>query len=340
MKAVFLLEPGKLEIREIAKPVPGRGEVLVKVAYCGLCTLEQRLFHGDMKIFYPIIPGHEVSGIIESVGSGVTEKIKPGMKAAVDMIYRCHECYYCRTGQSNLCENRFAAHVSPLGGFAEYIAVKAEQVFPLEEDIQLKYAALSEPAACCIRSLKKTGLSLAEDIHIAGAGPMGMLHILIAGAMGARVTVSDIDKSRLKIAQAVGADFTINADEEDAAERVKSITGGRGADVCIVTSPAKAALDTAFASVRNNGRINIFTAYMGESPECPVDAEYIHRRGIIVTGTEGRTEADFQQAVRLLSFSRINVKPVISSIFNFEEVYKGMAAAVSRDTQRVLLKFS
>ena len=340
MKAVYLLEPGRFEIRAEEMPVPGDDEVVIKTSFCGICTLEQRLYRGDMKIYYPIVPGHEVSGEVAAVGKNADPSIVPGAKAAVDMIYRCHECYYCRRGESNHCLNRFASYMKPLGGMAEYLKVRAEQVYILPEEIPAEYAAFAEPAACCLRSLKKTGLTIAEDLHVAGAGPMGMLHLLIARAMGVRVIVSDIDSGRLEAALKAGADHVVNAAEADVAAEIKRITSGRGADAAILTSPAAEALKAVFGTVRNNGRVNIFTAYMQDKPPLPLDAETVHRRGIVVTGTEGRTEEDFLQAVRLLAYKKIDVSMLVSRIFVPEEAAAAMDAAAGRDTQRVLLKFN
>ena len=337
MKSAVLVDAQKMEIRESEIPVCGPSEVLVRLKYCGICTLEQRLFKGDMKIFYPIVPGHEASGIIEKVGADVKSSLKAGDRVALDMVYRCHQCYYCRTGQSNLCENRFSKGIKPLGGFSEYVVVNPERVFPVGDSLPLDQAAFSEPVACCLRSLKKLNLTISEDVLIVGAGPMGLMHLQVARAMGARVFVSDIDDSRLALAASTGADFTINPSSTDAVEEVKSATNGRGVDACVVTSPALPALDAAFKSIRKNGRINIYTAYMQDKPVMPIDMNVLHRNEVLVTGTEGRTEFDFQQSVRLLSFGRIDVKPLISRVVGFDDIEDGINAAMSSETQRVLL---
>jgi len=337
MKSAVLEDAQKIIIKELPKPELKPGEVLIRVKYCGICTLEQRLYRGDMKIFYPIIPGHEVSGEVAEIGDGVVTPLKPGDRVAVDMVYRCHECYYCRTGQSNLCENRFNKSVKPLGGFSDYVAVKPNQVHKIGDDLPLDEAAFSEPVACCIRSLKKLQVTIAEDVLIVGAGPMGLMHLQVALAMGARVFVSDVDGERLKMALAMGADGVFNPIEGDITVELKKLTGGRGVDACVVTSPALSALDNAFQSIRKNGRINIYTAYMQDKPNMPIDMNTLHRNEVLVTGTEGRTEFDFQQAVRLLSFGRVKVKPLLSRVVGFEDIAEGINAAMSPDTQRVLL---
>lgn len=337
MKSAVLVNPGEIEIQDFPVPAAGPDEIVVRVKFCGICTLEQRLFKGDMKIFYPIIPGHEVSGVIEEIGSDVHASFKTGDRVAIDMIYRCHTCYYCRTGQSNLCENRFGKGIKPLGGFSEYVAVKAPQVFPIGDTLSLEEAAFAEPVACCIRSLKKLNVAIAEDVLIVGAGPMGLMHLQVANAMGARVFVTDVDESRLKTARDLGAHLIINPAKQDPEEVLKNATGGRGVDACVVTSPAIPALESAFKSIRKNGRVNIYTAYMQEKPDLPIDMNTLHRNETLVTGTEGRTEFDFQQAVRLLSFGRINVRPLISRIGTFDDISDSIESAAGTDTQRVLL---
>jgi len=337
MKALVLEAPEKMEIREVEKPTIDKDELLIKIGYCGICTLEVRLYQGDMEIFYPIIPGHEASGIVVEKGEQVLSSIEPGTKVALDLVTRCNECYYCRSGKSNMCENRFKKGNRILGGFAEYISVKSTQVFPFPDSIPLSEAVFAEPVACCIRSLKNINITLAEDLLIAGAGSMGIMHLQVALSMGARVFMTDPDKNRRKLAEELGAYLVIDPAEEDIRGAVKEHTGGRGVDGYIITSPAPEALEHAFEAIARDGRINIYTSY-NERAELPVDANTLHRNEYLITGSEGRTEHDFLQAVRLLSFGKINVKPLISKITAFENIEEAMKAAMSNGTYRVLLK--
>ncbi|MCK5245624.1 alcohol dehydrogenase catalytic domain-containing protein, partial [Candidatus Bipolaricaulota bacterium] len=187
MKAAVLIEPRKMTIQDIDDPKADDSKIIVRIKYCGICTLEQRLYSGDMKIYYPIIPGHEASGEIVEVGSKVIGDFTPGMRVALDLITRCGQCHFCRTGSSNLCSNRFKPGQQVLGGFGECIAVDGSQVFPIADNMTLQEAAFAEPVACCIRSLKKLQVTLGENVLIAGAGPMGILHLQVARSMGARV---------------------------------------------------------------------------------------------------------------------------------------------------------
>ena len=322
MKAGVLTAPQRLEIQELGKPQIGSRDVLVRLKYCGICTLEQRMYTGQMKFRYPVIPGHEAAGVVEEIGEEVgllREDLKPGIPVALDLVSRCGECYYCRTGASNLCVNRFKDGGRILGGFGEYRAVSSKQVFPISDALPLEEAAFAEPVACCIRSLKKIGLSLAEDLLIIGAGPMGVMHLMVGLCMGARVFVSDPDSRRLEAVSRLGACLTIDPTREDLPSIVRGQTEGRGVDACVVTSPAAAALESAFEATASNGRINIYTSYDEKLP-LPTDANSIHRSEILVTGSEGRTEEDFQQAVRLLEFGKVKVGSLISRKVPFSEL--------------------
>ncbi len=338
MKAAVLVDKEQVEIQDLDIPAVGENELLVKVAYCGICTLEQRLYAGIMKIFYPIVPGHEVSGVIAQVGSKVDTGHQVGDHVAVDLISRCHACHFCRSGSSNFCENRFSRNGKVLSGFSEYIVIKPQQAFVVPSSLPLEHAAFSEPVACCIRSLKKIDVKLAEDVLIIGAGPMGIMHLQVAHAMGARVIVSDINAKRLEDAKQLGADLTVDVSDPEAAMKIiKDATSGRGVSCCVVTTPAKEALQCAVACLADNGRINIYTSYEYK-PELPVDLNTLHRKEYLVTGTEGRTEEDFYQAIRLLAFGRIDVSKLISRIVSYDELEEGIQSAMRQDTYRVLLK--
>ncbi|UCF09460.1 MAG: alcohol dehydrogenase catalytic domain-containing protein [Candidatus Bipolaricaulota bacterium] len=337
MKAAVLLEPRKIRIQDVEDPVMTDTRVLVRIRNCGICTLEQRLYTGDLKIGYPIVPGHEASGEIVEIGARVIGEFTPGMPVALDLITRCGQCYFCRTGRSNLCSNRFKPGQQVLGGFGEYIAVRGRQAHPVAENVSLREAAFVEPVACCIRSLKKLRVELGESVLIVGAGPMGIMHLQVARAMGARVFVSDPNAKRLDVARSLGAFAGIDPSSVDMEEAIRSETGGIGVDACVVTSPAQAALESGISALAKAGRLNIYTSYMEEMP-LPMDANKMHRNESLITGSEGRTEFDFHQAVKLIGYGMVDVKPLISQVVGLESIAEGIEAAMSQDTLRVLLE--
>lgn len=338
MKSAYITEPNKVEIRENERPIPKMNELLVKIAYCGICTLEQRLFVGDRKIYYPIIPGHEASGTIVEIGDDVISGHSIGDHVALDLVNRCHICQSCLSGNSNLCENRFKKGQRVLGAFSEYMIVKPDQAHLIPKHLPLEQAALTEPLACCIRSLGKVNLTLGETILICGAGTMGLLHAKVASAMGAKVLVCDINKERLQDAITMGAFATIDASKpEQFVQQVKELSNGRGVDCCIITTPARSAASQAFQVLAPAGRINIYTSY-DDKPEFPIDMNTVHRHEYQITGSEGRSEIDFNQAVRLLSNKTIEVGDLISETFPLAMIDKAIASALKGTTYRVLVK--
>lgn len=337
MKSAYITEANHIEIHQTEQPAPRPTELLVKISYCGICTLEQRLFTGERTIYFPIVAGHEASAVVVSIGSEVVSNHAIGDHVALDLVNRCHICPECLAGNTNLCENRFNKNQHVLGAFSEYMTVRPTQAHILPKELPLAYAAFSEPLACVIRSLKKVGLKLGETLLICGGGTMGLLHMKMAMAMGAKVIMCDINKQRLLDAQKMGCSLALDASDSDIVEQVKTLTHGRGVECCIITSPAEDAAKLAFQLLAPAGRLNIFTSYDGK-PAFPIDMNTVHRNEYQITGSEGRSEIDFNQAVRVLSEEAIEVADLISTIFPLDAISEAMAAALDKSTYRILVK--
>ncbi|MFA6682423.1 MAG: alcohol dehydrogenase catalytic domain-containing protein, partial [Sphaerochaeta sp.] len=334
MKSAYITKANHVEIQETKQPEPLPTELLIKIAYCGICTLEQRLFTGERTIYLPIIAGHEASGTVVAIGSEVVANHAIGDPVALDLANRCHICPECLSGNTNLCDNRFNKGQQVLGAFSEYMTVRAEQAHLLPKDLPLAHAALTEPLACTIRSLKKVGLQLGETLLICGAGTMGLLHMKIGMALGAKVIMCDIDKNRLLVAQRMGCVAALDAsDGESFIAQTKKISGGRGVDCCIITTPSEGAAKLAFQVLAPAGRVNIFTSY-DDKPSFPIDMNTVHRREYQITGSEGRSEIDFNQAVRVLSNHTIEVADLISKIYPLDAISDAMTASLDKTNYR------
>ena len=339
MKAAVLYGPQDLRVVEWDKPTLQCKEVLVRIQACGICTLEQRLFLGAQKIFYPIVAGHEASGIVEAVDERVLANLEPGDRVALDLLNRCGECYFCRIGSDHLCENRFNKDLSLMGGLGEFVGVPAAQLYRVSEALSFEEAALTEPVATCVHSLRAARLSGAETLVIIGAGVMGVLHLLLARLHGVHTVVSDIDEERLKRAQAFGADCIINPEKDPLVESVQDVSGGRGADVVVLATPAQSAFASALSIVRMGGRIVLF-AKSDEGYETPISPDRLHAREITLIGVQGRTTSDFQEAVALLDRGRLDLTPLISKTVPLEQIGEGMKAALNRSTYRVIVRMN
>ena len=339
MKAAVLYGARDLRVVDWVKPTAGCREALVRIQACGICTLEQRLFLGDQKIFYPIVAGHEASGIVEEVDKGVLGNLKAGDRVALDLLNRCGECYFCRIGSDHLCENRFKKGLNLMGGFGEYVSVPSTQLFKIDDRLSFEEAALTEPVATCVHSLRSARLSGEETVLIFGVGVMGVLHVLLSQLYGVQTVVCDIDETRLEQAKAFGADVVVNPEKESLGECVRGVTEGRGADVVILATPAESAFTSALSVVRMGGRIVLFAA-SGQDYETTIIPDRLHAKEITLIGVQGRTTKDFQEAVTLLNRGRLNLKPVVSKTVPLEQISEGMKLALDRSTYRVVVQMS
>ena len=197
MKQAVMTAPRMMEYRDIPIPALTSNTVLIKIEAVGLCTWEQKYFHG-VPDSYPFIGGHEICGTVVSVGEDVAQPLQTGDLVAVASLTRCGECYFCRNGMDNLCEN-VGSEMKPgkywgPGGFSEYFLARGYEVYRLKDGIDPAVGTLSEPLACVIHSIDRAAIEFMDTVLVLGAGVMGILHILMAKLQGARVIVSEVDE--------------------------------------------------------------------------------------------------------------------------------------------------
>jgi len=342
IKTLAVTGPEKVEVLELTTPDLGRGEVLVKVHAVALCTLEQRIFRGMVKMPLPCTGGHEVAGEVVALGEGVnTKKWAIGDRVAVRMLYNCGECYYCRTGRTNMCERaqkkptREGMLVGP-GGLCDYIVVDSSNLFKIPDTLTYEEASLTEPLACCVHSVNRANLQFGEDVVIIGGGIMGLNHVMLAKARGCRVILSEVDPVRREMAEKMGADITFNPVENDPVEFVKSITEGRGADCVFNTTAIPAVVPQAIDMVGKGGRMIQYSSMHPDAPT-PVSPQRLHNAEIVLTGSISPDGHDFYTANRLISAGIIDMKPMIAKTFKFEEAQQAFEAAVTPGTFRVII---
>jgi len=342
VRAAAVVGPAQTEIKEIETPDLRQGEALIKVHAVALCTLEQRVFKGGMKLPLPFLGGHEVSGEIADLGPGVNAKMwAKGDRVAVRLLYNCGECYYCRTGHSNLCVRsqrkpvREGFFPGP-GGLCDYIIVSTRDLFKIPDAVTCEEASLTEPLACCVHSVERANIQLAEDVVVIGGGIMGMFHVMLAKRRGARVILSEVDETRRKLAEKLGADITFNPTEKDPVEFVKGLTEGRGADVVFNTTAIPSVVPQAIAMTGPTGRM---VQYSSMHPDAPVEVspQMLHGTEVIITGSISPTGEDFFRANRLINSGVIDVKPLIAKKVPFADVQKAFEAAVVPGTYRVIV---
>ena len=336
MKVVELVKPGQVRLKEERIPEPLPGEVLVRIKACAICTLERRLFTGDQEIFYPLVFGHEVSGVVERVGEGVFTDFEPGEPVVLDLLNRCSECFLCRTGRSNQCVNKFDPGLPVLGGMAQFVARPARQVFRIKKEVGFLQAALTEPLSDCIHSLMRTHLSPDMKIFIIGAGTMGLLHLAIVKHYGMIAAISDLHPDKLDVAARMGADHVIDFSREDPLQVLRERAGIEGADVVVVTAPGKEPVEEALKAVGTMGIIVLFSANP-KGIKVELDPNFLHYKEVTITGSESRTEKDFYQAVSMQNTGDLRLKELISAVFPIQEAQRALEASLDPAFYRVVL---
>lgn len=211
IKRIILEKPEKFIFEEVDMPVPGEGEVLLKVKSCGVCGSDPTIYHGRHPYAkYPLVMGHEFSGVIDKVGDGV-KSFYPGQKAVVFPLLVCTECKMCIVGKYNLCEKVKCLGAQADGAYQQYISIPAEAAMPIPDSMSYDEAAAIEPASVAYHATKRANITVNDEILIIGAGPIGNFAMQSCKAFGAKkVYVADIDQDRLDLALKLGADKVIN----------------------------------------------------------------------------------------------------------------------------------
>lgn len=332
----------KVEILDLETPALQAGEALVKVHAVALCTLEQRIFLGMVKMPLPATGGHEVAGEIAALGEGVDlKKWSVGDRVSVRLLYTCGECHYCRSGYTNMCERSLkkptrAGLLPGPGGLCDYVVVDTNALFSIPESLSYPEASLTEPLACCVHSIERAGLRLGEDVVVIGGGIMGQFHVMLAKRRGCRVILSEIDPARRELAEKLGADIAFDPAEKDPVEYVRSLTGGRGADAVFNTTAIPSVVPQAIAMLDKRGRM---VQYSSLHPDKPVEIspQMLHRDEIILTGAISPDNQNFYTANLLLSKGIIDCKPLISKTVPFSDAQSAFEAAIVPGTFRVII---
>ncbi len=259
MRALVYHGRGDLRVEDVKEPEPGPGEVLVEMRACGVCGSDLMDWYLEPRA--PLVLGHEPSGVVLEVGEGV-ERLRPGDRVFVHHHVACLSCHYCTHGSYTLCPMFRRTHIRP-GGMAERFVAQRENVLhdtlKLPENLSFEEATLIEPMACCIRALRKVDLEPGDSAAVIGSGPSGIIHIQLLRLMGAGFIAScDLSEYRVEAALKFGADLSMNARERGFEEAVREATGGRGADLVVVTAPSPEAFKMGLRCVRRGGTLLLF----------------------------------------------------------------------------------
>lgn len=311
MKANILVSPRKIEIRELKVPEPSRGEILVKIKAALTCGTDLKAFsRGHHVIPMPGVFGHEFSGIIAATGKGV-KKFRKGNEIMAVHSAPCLKCRYCKRELFNICENIMETKV--LGAFAEYILlpehIVKQNVFHKPKNLTFEEAAFLEPLSCVIHGMQGLQIKKGDRALIIGAGPIGLLHLLLLKNKGADVIISGFEKRRLAVAKKLGAASAVTPDNIESA--VKNFTGGLGVDYVFECTGQPAVWQSAVYYVRRGGTVILFGGCK-TGTTVTYDTSRLHYDEITLKGVFHFMPADVKEAYSLLKKRQIPVSKLIS----------------------------
>ena len=343
MQVLVYHGPNDLRVEDCLPPEPGPGEAVLRVGACGICGTDLRIAAGGHRAYPPgtvRIPGHEVAGTILAVGDGID--LEEGQPAFIAPNVGCGRCAQCRAGRVNLCVRPEAVGISVDGGLAEQLLLPPNliaqgNVLPVPEAADLRAVALAEPLACVLRGSEACDIKAGDLVVIAGAGPVGLMHLLVARlAEPSAVIVSQRSNARRRLALEYGADEAVGPD--DLAATVMDVSGGRGADVVIVAAPAAEAQRQALEIAAPAARINFFGGLPHDSSVVELDTNLIHYKELVVTGTTANTTEDCRRALELILSGSIDTAALISRSYRLAEADEALAAAGSGEALKVVIE--
>lgn len=323
MLQALLLAPGTVELRQTPLPEPARGELLVRVSAALTCGTDLKAFRRG----HPMIPmpgpfGHEFSGVVERAGAGV-RKFKPGCAIMAVHSAPCLKCPYCAKGLHNLCENIMATKV--LGAFAEFILlpshVVSQNTFIKPPGLSFEEAALLEPLACVVHGVAPLGLKKGDTALVVGAGPIGLMHVMLLARMGVRTAVLDPHRARLNMAKKLGAEFTGAPDR--GAKAAAHMTGQMGFDAAIDCTGRPQVWQDCVGYVRRAGTVVLFGG-------CPTgttvtyDTHCLHYDEITIRGDFHFTPADVKIAYGLLASGTLPTASFITARYPLAKLEKAL----------------
>lgn len=330
MKAVVNYENGEKKVRlmDVAAPEPAPGQVRIRVSYCGICGTDIHIFTGDggYPTNPPVTMGHELSGVVESVGEGVDPAWIGEKVVSETYYYTCGTCFYCQTGHSNLCLQKKSIGSAVNGAMAEYVVVPAKNLHKIPEGVTMKEAAMTEPLACCTQGvLEFGGLRPGDKVLLTGPGAIGLMCLQLAVSAGATVIVAGtaVDKDRMELARELGASEIVYSDQPDAEEKIAALCPPYGPDVVFDCSGAGPAIQMGLRAVRKGGRY-VQVGLTGKPTT--LDMNLITLKELSVFGTYAQKPEWWTRALTLLEQKKINLKPLITNVYpldDWQEAFDG-----------------
>ena len=324
MRAAVLRAPRDLRIEDRPARPPAPDEVCVRVTLAGLCGTDYRIWTGDRPVAYPRVLGHELVGVVEAVGPGVT-RVRPGDRVSVEPNYSCGVCPLCREGNRNLCVSRTAVGIDVDGGFAHAVTVPSRCCWRVPGEAPDERLLLTEPLAVAVRAVGRGAPRPGETAAVIGVGTLGLLAVQLLCARGARVLALSRTSRRFDLARTLGAAATHAVGDGDPIAAARAFSGREGVDLVVETAGTAAAVPHALDLVRPGGRV-VLTG----QPHEPSTVGFfgVVRREVTILGSMIYQD-EFPEAMRLLATGQVRAEPLVTHRFALDAI--GEAFAAHRD---------
>ena len=323
MRVAMYYNNKDIRLEEMPVPEIGPGELLIKIIASGICGSDLMEWYRIHKA--PLVLGHEIAGMVEKIGDGVTQYRK-GDRVSASHHVPCNNCHYCLNGHHTVCDMLRKTKFYP-GGFAEYVLLPAinvdRGVYTLPDEVSYEDGSFVEPLACVFRGQRLAGLKPGSSVLVIGSGISGLLHIQLAQALGAgRIVATDINEFRLDAAKRAGANYTINA-LDYSTELLRDINDGRLADLVIICTGAATAINQGLESVERGGTI-LFFAATDKGVTIPISFnDLLFRNEVTLMSSYAGNRADHMTALDLIRSKRVRVKELITHRLDLEETELG-----------------
>jgi L-iditol 2-dehydrogenase len=342
MKAIVQTGERAIEVQDRQRPSPGPEEVLVEVHAAGLCGSDAHAYTyegGYEWVQMPRIMGHEYAGVVSAVGDAV-ERFAPGDHVVEEPIHDCGECFQCRNGQPNVCQDFAITGMHSDGAYAEYTVVNGEHLHRVPESIPLAHAAITEPVSIAARAVFEQSTTTPGDtVLVEGPGPIGALTAVIADAMGATVLVSGLERDtrhRLPVLDSLGI-ATATVEDEALATRAETMTDGLGFDHVFDTTGHHSGVEQAAAHVRKGGEI-VVVGLPGEPSE--LDMTPLVRGEVACRTSYGSTWRNFEQAIRCMENGTIEAGTIVETTYDIADPTAAFEDFLAGETCKPVFEFA
>lgn len=332
-------EPG-IWMQDVPKPTIGPTDVLIKIRKTAICGTDVHIFKWDewaqKTIPVPMVTGHEFVGEIVEMGSAV-KGYKIGDRVSGEGHITCGHCRNCRAGRRHLCRNTIGVGVNRAGCFAEYLAIPAENAFPIPTEISDELASIFDPYGNAAHTALSFDL-VGEDVIITGAGPIGIMAAAICKFVGARhIVITDVNEYRLGLAKQMGATRVVNASKENLKDVMKDLGMTEGFDVGLEVSGHGKAFSDMVESMNHGGRIAILGIFPGQ---VSLDWSQVIFKGLVLKGIYGREMYETWYKMKSMLQSGLNLSPIITHRMKIDDYQKGFEIMCSGQSGKVVLDWT